>query len=225
MTGAAHPRLRVFLFLLGALALAAALYVASEAIGTLHQLDQIEAQRDLWQKPSAIIDALALRPGSNVADLGCGSGYFSLKLAQTVGPGGKVYAIDLRRLSLAFLWMRAAIRGDSNIETIRGAADDPRIPARADAVLIANTYHELDHRDAILDHLRTALVPGGRLVIADRGPEAGAGSASEADAHRFDRSRAESELNAAGFEIERRDDHVLDQPGEGPWWLIAARRK
>jgi SAM-dependent methyltransferase len=85
-----------------------------------------------------------------------------------------------------------------------------------DAVLVANTYHELARPDIVLEHLRRALVPGGHLVIADRGPE------SSNKEHASDPALVEAELRRDGFEIVSREDHFLDQPGEGSWWVIAA---
>jgi hypothetical protein len=92
------------------------------------------------------------------------------------------------------------------------------LPGAADAVLIINTYHELTQRKAILDRLRESLVLGGRLVIADRGPE------MESQHHGLPMSAAAAEITREGFEIVRTEDHFLDQPGEGPWWLIVASK-
>jgi SAM-dependent methyltransferase len=209
------PRARVALLLTGGLALVALLYVISQAIDTLARLDVVEQERDQWQRPSDILQALDLKPGAVVVDLGSGAGYFALKLAPIAG---KVWAVDLRKESLAFLWIRARLRGQGNVTIIVGAEDDPRLPGAADAVLVVNTYHELTQRKAILDRLRESLVLGGRLVIADRGPEV------ESQHHGLPMSAAAAEITREGFEIVRTEDHFLDQPGEGPWWLIVARK-
>jgi len=76
------------------------------AIGTLFRLDTIEATRDRWQRPPDVIQALQLAPGKKVVDLGCGSGYFTLKPSEPVGVKGHAIAEDIRRLPLTFLWMR-----------------------------------------------------------------------------------------------------------------------
>src|SRR5215472_13901894 len=104
-----HKHLRLFLFLAGAIGVFASMYVLYSAVATLRDLDVVEIQRDTWQRPSDVIAALDLQEGSVVADLGSGAGYFTLKLSPIVGPSGKVVAVDLRKLSLSFLWIRAAM--------------------------------------------------------------------------------------------------------------------
>lgn len=203
------------LFVTGGLVLVALLYVISQGIDTLARLDVVEQERDQWQRPSEIVQALDLKPGAVVVDLGSGAGYFALKLAQITG---RVWAVDLRKESLAFLWIRARLRGQRNVTIIVGGEDDPRLPGAVDAVLIVNTYHELTQRRAILDHVRESMVSGGRLVIADRGPE------MESQHHGLPMPAVAEEITREGFEIVRTEDHFLDQPGEGPWWLIVARK-
>jgi SAM-dependent methyltransferase len=153
-----------------------------------------------------------------VVDLGCGAGYFALKLSAAVGTTGTVHAVDILRLPLIFLWIRALRGGARNLHVVLGDPDDPHIAGPVDAVLIANTYHELSRPTVVLAHLRGALVYGGRLVIADRSP------LTVNTEHAIDPALAEAELRRDGFEIIRRDNHILDQPGEGPWWLIVARK-
>ena len=214
---------RVASFLRPALVLAAIflafgfVIIAYHGVRTLQQLTLIEAERDQWQHSAEIIQALELSPGSAVADLGCGSGYFALKLSAAVHPIGKVYAIDIRRLPLAVLWTRSLIGHRRNIDLVLGQPDNPHLPPNSlTAVLIANTYHELDDRSAVLQQLNRSLVAGGRLVIAD--PEK-----SENKELRFE--MVEAELKNNGFEILRRDNPFLQQPERGPWWLIVARKR
>src|SRR6185295_6794469 len=104
---------------------------------TLNRLDAVESERDQWQRPADVLRALDLRPGNTVVDLGSGAGYFALKLSPVVGERGQVLAVDLRKLSLFFLWTRALLRGQHNVHVIVGKEDNPRLPAGAvDAVLI-----------------------------------------------------------------------------------------
>ena len=194
------------------------LYVVGQGMITLDRLTLVEKERDSWQRAPAIIAQLDLRPGSRVVDLGCGAGYFALKLSAAVGSTGTVQAVDILRLPLAFLLIRATRQGVHTLQVVLGDPDDPHISGSVDAVLVANTYHELSRPAIVLEHLRRALIPGGRLVIADRGPE------STNAEHAIDPARVEAELRRDGFEILNRDDHFLDQPDEGPWWLIVARR-
>jgi ubiquinone/menaquinone biosynthesis C-methylase UbiE len=179
----------------------------------------VERERDQWQRASDIITQLNIGPRSRVVDLGCGAGYFALKLSAATGAEGTVQAVDILRLPLVFLWIRARQRDAHNVRAILGDQDDPRIPGPVDAVLIANTFHELRNPKMMLTRLHQALVTGGRIVIADRGTE------SSNAAHAIDPSLVDAELRRDGFEIVSRQDHFLDQPGEGPWWLIVARKE
>ena len=90
-----------------------------QALNTLSRLNAVEAERDQWQRPSDVIRELNLRPGDAVVDLGCGSGYFTLKLSPDVGGRGKVLAEDIRRLPLVFLWVRAFQRSEHNVSVDR----------------------------------------------------------------------------------------------------------
>jgi predicted methyltransferase len=213
---------RVMLVLASAISILAALYMLSSVSSTLDRLTVVEAERDQWQRPSDVLGNLGVSDGSTVVDLGSGAGYFSLKLADLAGRQGQVIAVDLRRLSLFFLRIRARMRGQHNIRIIVGTSDDPRLPAgRADAVLISNTYHEFRNSGVMLDHVRDALHSGGRLVIVDRGASAD----SSAQNHEAPPDRVEAEVRRRGFEILRRDDRFIDRPGDEPWWLLVARRR
>jgi ubiquinone/menaquinone biosynthesis C-methylase UbiE len=190
--------------------------IAYQGVRTLQQLTAVEAERGLWQRPSDIIDALNLKQGSTVVDLGCGSGYFTLKLSPAVGSQGTVYAVDIRRLPLRFLWVRTLLRRQHNVRLVLGEPDNPHLPhGAADAVLIVNTYHEFEHPDAILNQVSQALTTGRRVVITDPlHPEHDGVSPSS----------VEDQLRSHGFEIVRREDSFLQQPGRGEWWLIVARK-
>ena len=212
-------RLRIVAFLLSSVLILVGASVAFQAINTLNQLDVIEHERDQWQHPSEIIQALNLKDGSIVADVGCGSGYFTLKLSSVVGQRGKVLAIDLRRLSLWFLWLRTIRRNEHNVWIIRATPDDPHLRSEVDAVLLVNTYHELTRAQPVINRVFQSLVSGGRLVIADRSPRD-----SGTNSHEIAANVVEEQLLQAGFEVLNRRDNLLEQPGEGPWWLIVARK-
>jgi ubiquinone/menaquinone biosynthesis C-methylase UbiE len=212
---------RLVLFLLSAFVVFATMYVLYSAIDTVRQLEMIESQRDQWQRPAEVLQALDLRPGNVVVDLGSGAGYFALKLSPIVGRQGQVLAVDIRKLSLSFLWIRALQSQKRNIRVVLGDEDDPRLPLGAvDAVLIANTFHELRDPRVMLGHVSRSLRLGGRLVIIDRG--AGRGGSH---VHETDRAFVEAELQQAGFEIVASHDHFIDRPGDDPWWLTVARKR
>lgn len=206
--------MKIGLLILGGLLVLVLLNVIGQGRNTLDRLTFVERERDQWQRAPEIIRQLELHRGSRVADLGCGAGYFALKLSAAVGPTGSVQAVDILRLPLLFLWLRSS----GNVHEIRGEPDDPHISGSVDAVLVANTYHELTDPKLILERLRAALISGGRIVIADRGP--GSGNPE----HAIDPALVVAELQQSGFEILSREDHFLVQPDEGPWWLIVARK-
>ncbi|HKA01068.1 MAG TPA: methyltransferase domain-containing protein [Candidatus Solibacter sp.] len=186
----------------------------------------MEADRDRWQRPMDVLRALDVRAGSSVVDLGSGAGYFTLKVADAAGNQGKVVAVDLRRLSLFFLRLRALMRNRHNIDIIVATPNDPQLRAgRADAVLICNTYHEFANPALMLEHTFRALRPGGRLVIVDRAPGAsGEHPANTAHEHEVSPELAEAELRRKGFQILSRNDRFIDRPGDEPWWLLVAAR-
>ena len=194
--------------------------------GALRAADAVEAERDLWQRPGDVIRALDVGKGALVADLGSGVGYFALKLAERVGPSGRVLAVDVRSFPLLFLKLRALRRGTRNLTVVRGEGGDPHLPASGvDGILVANTFHELEDADVILGHAREALRPGGRLVVVDPEPDgAEPGPPRQGLHHHTSPGQAQRRILAAGLEIVTRDDAFVDDPGHGRWWLIVARR-
>ena len=165
-------RIRVFLFLTIVLTVIGGAVVLLQGIAALLQLGPIERERDSWQKPAEVLQALDLHQGTTVVDLGCGSGYFTLKLSPLLGNRGRVLAVDIRREPLIFLWIRSLVLPAHNVSIIHGQANDANLGfVRLDAALISNTYHELRSPLAILGQLHRSLRHGGRLVVVDRGPE------------------------------------------------------
>ncbi len=106
-------RVRIALFLLCVILAVAFLSTTYQASQALVRLDAVERERDQWQRPAEVLQFLNLRAGNVVADLGSGSGYFALKLSPIVGARGRVLALDIRQVSLFFLWIRAVLRGEA----------------------------------------------------------------------------------------------------------------
>jgi predicted methyltransferase len=218
-------RLKVFVVVLVVLATLFVLNVGYSAYKTISRLDAVEAERDQWQRPSEILQTLDLRPGNVVVDLGCGSGYFTLKLSSLVGDSGRVVAEDIRRLPLMFLWIRAVSRREHNVRIVLGEPADPHLPAQVNTVLILNTYHEFTDSHSILVHVHQSLVPAGRLVIVDREPRPASSAVSETAEHEISAERVESELRQANFDIVSRQDHFIERDSYGEkWWIIVARK-
>jgi len=218
-------RVKLLIFLLCGLAALLVLDVGYAGLNTISRLNSVEAERDQWQRPMDVLQALDLRPGQVVVDLGCGSGYFTLKLSSSVGAGGRVIAEDIRRLPLIFLWLRTLSRGEHNVEIVLGDPADPRLRRQVNAVLILNTFHEVTDKQEILAHVSEALVAGGRLVVVDRSPKPVRVGATGLVGHEVSAEQVESELREAHFEIaERQDNFIEKDPDDESWWLIVARK-
>ena len=122
----------------------------------------------LWTLALPMLRELGIHRGSKVADVGCGTGEFSLVLAKVVGPAGLVTCVDVDPLNEA---RRSFKKHGVKVATVRGSDDDPRLaPGSFDAVLIVNAYHEMEKRESMLRHIHAALKPSGRLVICDNTP-------------------------------------------------------
>jgi len=126
--------------------------------------------RDAWQHPKEVVDALNIPPGAVVADLGAGGGYFTFRLAEAVGPQGRVYAVDVDETSRRFIEQEGERRGGmpGNVELVLAAPADPRLPPNGiDLIFTCNTYHHLSDRRRYVASLRGALRPGGRIAIIE----------------------------------------------------------
>jgi arsenite methyltransferase len=151
---------KIFIFLAAAVLLA--------GCAQLKQCAYEGVNRDDWQQPQRVIAALNIRPGDRVADLGSGGGYFTFRLAEAVGPAGRVYAVDIDRDMVDLIAKRVKQETLSNIEPVLAKPDDPLLPkAGVDLIFTSNTYHHIDKRIAYLTNLRKYLRPGGRVAIID----------------------------------------------------------
>ncbi|HSB10100.1 MAG TPA: methyltransferase domain-containing protein [Blastocatellia bacterium] len=126
-----------------------------------------DRNRDEWQRPAQVFDALAVKLGHRVADIGCGSGYFSFRLAARVGAEGKVYAVDIDQKAIDKVRQRKDREKLEQVEPILGESADPHLPPDLDSVLIVDSYHEFREYDRMLQAVFHALKPGARLVIID----------------------------------------------------------
>ena len=135
-------------------------------VGGADWLDRNEREQE--EHPDAALDAIVIKPGMVVADVGAGTGFMSLRMAKRVGPAGKVYAEDIQPEMLARLRRNAAKAKLANVETVLGTEADPKLPAGAlDLIILVDVYHEFSQPQRMLQHMREALKPDGRLVLLE----------------------------------------------------------
>lgn len=166
--------------------------------------------RDRQQRPAELVQALKIRPGSRVVDLGAGSGYMEPYLSAAVGPTGQVIAEDVRPEFLAAIREMAARQKLTNVRVVCGTATDPRLPAGwADLILSLDVYHHMDDPPAMLAALRRSLAPQGRLAVVDYYRRAGAVPGMDTLKHiRANRDQVIREVRTAGFCLIEHHDHI-----------------
>jgi precorrin-6B methylase 2 len=159
-------------------------------------------EREEEEHPDEALRDIGIIKGSVVADIGAGSGAVTWRLAQLVGPGGKVYANDIQPRMLELLRQNMAQRKISNVETLLGAEDDPKLPpASVDLELLIDVYHEFSHPQEMLRHLRDALRPDGRLVLLEyRGEDPAVPIRAE---HKMTVAMVKAELEPEGFRLDK----------------------
>src|SRR5215472_2483689 len=127
-----------------------------------------EEERDRKGEAVRVMDRLGIRPGMRVADIGAGAGYYTVRLAQRLGPGATIYAEDINGQYLEGLRRRLGREGLSHVKVIEGAPRDPRLPAAAvDVALLSHVYHEIENPYELFYRLHVSLAPGGHVAIID----------------------------------------------------------
>jgi ubiquinone/menaquinone biosynthesis C-methylase UbiE len=124
-------------------------------------------ERDQEERPDLVLKALQLKPGEIVADVGCGTGYFSWRMAQAVGPKGIVYGVEIQQEMLDLLAVKMKEHGATNVRGVLGAIDNPRLPQPVDLVLMVDVYHECSHPAEMLTAICRSLKTGGRVVFVE----------------------------------------------------------
>ena len=159
-------------------------------------------ERESEEAPSKAIDALELKPGMVVADIGAGSGYYASRMAKRVGPTGRVYATDIQQGMIDLLERRIASEGLANVTTVLGAIDDPKLPPNSlDLAIMVDVYHELQQPQIFLQRLKPTFKPGGRLVLVEFRKEDA--SVPILEVHKMSVAEVRQELEAEGFVIDR----------------------
>jgi ubiquinone/menaquinone biosynthesis C-methylase UbiE len=154
--------------------------------------------RDEWQMPSRVIDALRIAPGQVIADIGAGTGYFTVRLARLAAKP-KVYAVDIEPAMIEHLRHRMTAEGLTNAIAVQAAAEATNLPEPVDVALVVDTYHHIPNRVAYFSALKATLKPGARLAIVDFRKGAPSGPPEE---FRFTPDQIEAELAKAGFSLQ-----------------------
>ena len=173
-------------------------------------------EREDEEAPSKALDALELKPGMVVADIGAGSGYYSTRIAKRVGPTGRVYATDIQQGMIDILDRRITAEGLTNITTVLGGMDDPRLPpASIDLAIMVDVYHELQQPQVFLQRLKDTFKPNGRLVLLEFRKEDP--KVPILEVHKMSVAEVKQEMEAEGFVL----DKVIDVL---PWQHIIVLR-
>ena len=173
-------------------------------------LGQLEPpDREEWQQPIRIMDVLGIGDGSVVADLGAGSGWFTIRLASRVGPNGMVFAEDIQRPMIRAINVRVESLGIKNVRTVLGTASDAALPQPVDAVLVVDSYHEWEQPVPLLRNVARSLKPSGRIGIVNFTKEGGGpGPPME---ERVDPERVITDAQAAGLRLRSRETFLRYQ--------------
>ncbi len=153
------------------------------------------------ERPDLVLEAMELEPGDVVADVGTGSGFYARQMAPQVMPGGRVYAVDIQPEMLQILRELVEEEGVSGVVPVLSEADDPKLPeGELDWILLADVYHEIAEPEPVLDKMRRALAPGGRVALLEYRVEDGSGDHIKAD-HVMSVRQVLAEWRPAGFEL------------------------
>jgi cyclopropane fatty-acyl-phospholipid synthase-like methyltransferase len=166
-----------------------------------------DPSRDEWQKPHEVIQALALKPDAVIADIGSGTGYFSVRFAH-MAPKGRVYGVDTEPDMVKYLTDRAKSMGLTNVIPVQAAPDDPRLPEKVDLIFIVDTFHHIENRAQYLRKLRDSLKPDGRIAIIDFRMDSVDGPPKSA---RSTPDQIKAEMNRAGYSFVQENNFLPKQ--------------
>jgi ubiquinone/menaquinone biosynthesis C-methylase UbiE len=197
------------------LVLASALPGLAQQPGTMEQMHRLHADpkayiaalddpaRDAWQKPHEVVQALGLKDGERIADIGSGPGYFTLRFARHVGASGRVYAVDISEDMIKAVQQGAREADLQNVQAVLARPDDPGLAdASVDLIFICDAWHHISGHAAYLGKLRKALRPGGQIVVVDFQKRETPGAPMEM---RVAREDVVKEFEQAGFRLAREE--------------------
>lgn len=170
----------------------------------MEYIDRLDRpERDQEQKPAQVVDALGLKPGMSVADLGAGSGYFTRRFVEAVAETGKVYVIDVEPEALKYVEDSLVhMHRPFDAEFILARPDNPKIPVESvDMIFVCNTYHHLEDRTAYFRNARSSLKPDGRIVIIDYYHDDRSGELGFPKGHLVARDKVVEEMTGAGYRL------------------------
>ncbi len=166
-----------------------------------------DPKRDQWQMPAKVIAALNLKHGQKVADIGAGTGYFTVRIAKAPAKL-TVFAVDIEASMVDYIKKRAAKQGLRNITAIQASPDSPKLPEPMDLIFIVDTYHHIPNREAYFRSIASSLKPRGQLAIIDW--KLG-GPMGPPDAFRFTPEQIAKELAHSGFKLSKHHDFLPNQ--------------
>ncbi len=212
------PNLFILLLVLATPALAQAPHSHQHSFGDADKWAKVfdDPERDAWQKPHEVIEALALKPDAAVADLGAGTGYFAMRLAHMVSKG-RVYGVDLEPDMVKYLAERAKKEGVKNLSAVQGTPSDAKLPAKVDLVLLVDVYHHIGKREAYFGKLAAALKPGGRVAIIDFNASSKVGPPVR---ERMTAEQVQAEMGKAAYRLAAHHDFLPNQ-----YFLVFERSK
>lgn len=166
-----------------------------------------DAGRDTWQKPEEILNALDIKEGQIIADIGAGSGYLTVKLSERVGVTGTIYAADIQQEMLDYISKRLVEKGIKNVSLVLGTMDDPKLPPNSlDIAILLSTYHEIAQPIDFMKKIKLALKPKGRLAILEFSDESPIGPPIQV---RLPVDLVINELKQAGFALSQKHTFLL----------------
>lgn len=179
---------------------------------TFHGAAWLEREdREAEQRPAEVMRAMGLKGGEVVVDLGCGTGWFARRLAKVVGPGGKVYAVDIQPEMLELLRGYLAKEEITNVEPVLGTDTDTRLdPGSVDWILMVDVYHEFQQPKAMLEAIRRSLKPKGRVALVEYRLE-GTSAAHIRTEHRMSVDQVMAEWPPAGFRLVKKHEFLATQ--------------
>lgn len=166
--------------------------------------------REEEARPELVLQAMALKPGQTVADIGAGTGYFSRRIARVVGPSGKVYANDIQPGMLEAVKERSAKEGLANVVPVLGTETDPKLPGKVDRILLVDVYHEFQKPEEMLARIRESLAPGGLVIVVEHRLE-GDTAAHIREGHKMSVDQVLAEWTPAGFDLVERIETLPTQ--------------